>query len=62
MRTITSVLFVLLSFCSITAAARAEQSNSCKQCRDQQQACAKNYSAKVCKSEYDIRMKSCQRK
>ena len=40
MRTIATVLFVLLGFGSITGAARAEQSNSCKQCRDQQQACA----------------------
>jgi hypothetical protein len=62
MRTIASVLFVLLSFCCITGAARAEQSSSCKQCRDQQQACAKNYSAKVCKSEYEICMKSCRRR
>jgi hypothetical protein len=62
MRTITSVLFVLFGLFSFTSAVWAEQSNSCKQCRDQQQACGKNYSAKVCKSEYDICMKSCQRK
>ncbi len=62
MRTIATVLFVLLGFGSITGAARAEQSNSCKQCRDQQQACAKNYAGKTCKTEYDICMKSCQRK
>jgi hypothetical protein len=62
MRMTATVLFVMLGFASITGAARAEPSNSCKQCRDQQQACAKNYSAKVCKSEYDICMKSCQRK
>jgi hypothetical protein len=62
MRSIATVLFVLLSSGGITSAVRAEQSNSCKQCRDQQQACAKNYSAKVCKSEYDICMKSCKQK
>ena len=62
MRTIATVLFVLLGFGSITGAARAEQSNSCKQCRDQQQACAKNYAGKTCKTEYDICMKSCERK
>ena len=50
----------LLSVCSITAA-QAEQSNSCKQCRDQQQACAKNYSVKTCKAEYDMCMKSCRK-
>jgi hypothetical protein len=52
---------VLFSFCSITAV-QAEQANSCKQCREQQQACAKNYSAKTCKTEYDICMKGCQKK
>jgi len=50
----------LLSVCSITAA-QAEQSNSCKQCRDQQRICAKNYSAKTCKAEYDLCQKSCQK-
>jgi hypothetical protein len=59
MRSIATVLFVVLSFGSITSVVRAEQSNSCKQCRDQQQACA---TAKACKSEYDICMKSCQRR
>ena len=62
MRTIATVLLVLLGFGSITGAVRAEQSNSCKQCRDQQQACAINYAGKTCKTEYDICMKSCQRK
>src|SRR5262249_42464658 len=60
MPTIATIIVVLLSVCSITAAARAELS-TCKQCRDQQQACAKNYSAKTCKTEYGICMKSCQK-
>jgi hypothetical protein len=50
----------LLGVCSITAA-QAEQSNGCKQCRDQQEACAKNYSAKTCKAEYDMCLKSCRK-
>ena len=62
MRTIISVLFVVLSFCIIAAEVRAEGSNSCKQCGDQRQACTKNYSAKVCKTEYDICMKHCRAK
>jgi hypothetical protein len=62
MRTIATVLFVLLGFGSITGAVRAEQSDRCKQCREQQQACAKNYAGKTCKTEYDICMKSCKRK
>jgi hypothetical protein len=60
MPAIATIIIVLLSVCSITTA-RAEQS-TCKQCREQQQACAKNYSAKTCKTEYDICMKSCQKK
>jgi hypothetical protein len=51
---------ILLNLCSITAA-QAEPSNSCKQCRDQQQVCAKNYSAKTCKAEYDMCLKSCKK-
>jgi hypothetical protein len=58
----STVLVVLLSFSSMTTTARAEITNPCKECRDQQQACAKNYSAKTCKTEYDICMKSCKRK
>ena len=61
MRTMAIVLLVLFSSFGITEAVRAE-SSSCKQCREQQQACAKNYAGKACKTEYDICMKSCQRK
>ena len=61
MRPIAAIIVVVFGVCSITAAARAE-SSTCKQCRDQQQACAKNYSGKTCKTEYDICMKSCQKK
>ena len=61
MPTIATIIVVLLSVRCITVAARAEQSSSCKQCRDQQQACVKNYSAKTCKTEYDRCMKSCQK-
>ncbi len=60
MRAIAVVVLALLSFSENTA--RAEQSSNCKQCRDQQRACMSNYSGKTCKTEYDICMKSCQRK
>src|SRR5262249_28276682 len=60
MRPIAAIIVVVFGVCSITTAARAE-SSSCKQCREQQQACAKNYSAKTCKTEYDICMKGCQK-
>jgi hypothetical protein len=53
MPTIATIILVVFGVCSITTASRAEQSNSCKQCREQQQACAKNYSGKTCKTEYE---------
>jgi len=62
MPTIAVIILVLFGVCSIAPAARAEQANACKQCRDQQQACTKNYSAKTCKTEYDICMKGCKKK
>jgi hypothetical protein len=62
MRTIAVLLLMLVSFSSLGAAARAEQSSDCLKCRDQQRACMANYSGKTCKTEYEICMKSCQRK
>jgi hypothetical protein len=62
MKSIAAAILVLFGLCSITTAVQAEQSNSCTQCREQQQACAKNYAAKTCKTEYDICMKGCQKK
>jgi len=60
MRTI-AVLLLMLAISGANDTAKAEPS-SCKQCRDQQQACMKNYSGKTCKIEYDICMKSWQKK
>ena len=62
MKITAAAILVLFGLCSITLAAQAQQSNSCKQCREQQQACVKNYSGKTCKTEYDICMKGCQKK
>jgi hypothetical protein len=42
--------------------ALAQASNSCKVCGDQQRACMKNYAGPTCKTEYQICMKSCQKK
>ena len=61
MRTI-AVLLILVGVWGADTTARAEDSSSCKQCRDQQRACMANYSGKTCKTEYEICMKSCQRK
>jgi hypothetical protein len=41
---------------------QAQQADACKECRAQQRACSSNYSAKTCKTEYDICMKGCRRK
>ncbi len=60
MRAIAIVLAALLGLSSIATAVNA-QSNDCKKCREQQQACAKNYSAKTCKTEYDICVKGCKK-
>jgi hypothetical protein len=62
MKPIVAAILVLFGLCSITTAVQAQQSNSCKHCREQQQACTKNYAAKTCKTEYDICMKGCQKK
>jgi len=65
MRVAAVLLLLLLSSSGIitdTTPARAESSNACKQCADQQQACKKNYSAKTCKTEFDICMKGCKQK
>jgi hypothetical protein len=61
MRTLAVTLLMLAGLCSTDNAARARQS-SCKICDDQQRACAKNYAAPTCKSEYQMCMKSCRKK
>jgi len=49
-------LMTALGIAASTATAQTE----CKRCREQQ-ACQKNYSAQVCKNEYDICMKGCKK-
>ena len=62
MKLIAPAILVVFGLCSLTTSVQAQQSNSCKQCREQQQACVKNYAGKTCKTEYDICMKGCQKK
>jgi hypothetical protein len=62
MRTTVALVVLLFVLCGISTATQAEQAKSCQQCREQQQACNKNYPGKTCKTEYDICMKSCQKK
>jgi hypothetical protein len=61
MRT-SAIVLVLLACCSLTSAELAAQSDDCKLCREDQQACLKAHSQAACKSNYDICMKHCRRK
>jgi hypothetical protein len=55
---ILAVVLVLL--CMIDAA--LAQSDDCKLCREDYQACVKAHSQGACKSNYDICLKHCRRK
>jgi hypothetical protein len=62
MRIFATTLLALAGFCATHGSAQAQQSNGCKVCRDQQQACMKNYAGPTCKTEYQMCMKSCGKK
>jgi hypothetical protein len=62
MRVFAATLLVLAGFWATNLSAQAQQSNSCKVCRDQQRACMKNYAGPTCKTEYQMCMKSCGKK
>ena len=62
MRAYVIVLLSLLCLSCGNNLALAQTSNSCKVCGDQQRACMKNYAGPTCKTEYQICMKSCQKK
>ena len=49
MRTFAVVMLLLLISVSTNSTVQAEQSNSCKQCSDEQRTCRSNYSATTCK-------------
>jgi len=61
MRTVVLAVLALFGICSAYNPVQAQQSCSA-QCRDQLNACSKNYSGKACKTEYDICVKGCQKK
>jgi hypothetical protein len=62
MRIFAITVLALLTLWSTHSTVQAQKSDACKDCRDQQRACTSNYSAKTCKTEYDICMKACRRK
>jgi hypothetical protein len=62
MRTFVTVL-VLLGCSSLSSATpAAAQSDDCKLCREDHQACVKAHSQGACKANYDICIKHCRRK
>ena len=61
MRTWT-IMLVLLGCCGMTGAAPAAQSDDCKLCREDYQACVKAHSQGACKANYDICLKHCRKK
>ena len=61
MRTFAIVILLLSGLCIDNTAVQAQQSDTCKQCKEQQRACTANYPGKTCKTEYDICMKHCKK-
>jgi hypothetical protein len=57
-----AILSVLIVSFSASPAARAQQTNDCKLCREYQQACLKNHTPDACNNEYSICMKYCRKK
>ncbi|MEA2982063.1 MAG: hypothetical protein QOF09_3886 [Alphaproteobacteria bacterium] len=58
-----AVVLALLAYWSLgSAVPAAAQSDDCKLCREDYQACVKAHSQGACKSNYDICMKHCRRK
>jgi hypothetical protein len=62
MKMFSMALLVLAALCGTNQLAWAQQSNNCKVCREQQQACMKNYAGPTCKTEYQMCIKSCGKK
>jgi hypothetical protein len=55
-----AITLVLLGCCSFTEL--AAQSDDCRLCREDQQACVKAHSQGACKVNYDICMKHCRKR
>ena len=62
MRVFVMIVSMLPILWSLTSTAHGAQAGGCKQCQDQQRVCRANYSAKTCKTEFDICMKGCRGK
>ena len=62
MRTFVVAALALLGLSCVDCSVRAEPTNACKVCSDQQRAYMKNYAGPTCKTEFQICMKSCGKK
>jgi hypothetical protein len=58
----SATLLMLLGYCLISHTASAAQSENCKLCRDDYQACVKAHTQGACKTNYDICMNHCRKK
>jgi hypothetical protein len=58
---IFAVLLVLAMQCCLTDASPAAQSDACKLCREDLEACVRAHSKDACKANYDICMKHCRK-
>jgi hypothetical protein len=56
------LMLALLGTCCVIDAAPAAQSDDCKLCREDYQACVKNHSQAACKTGQDICLKHCRKK
>jgi hypothetical protein len=57
-----AILSTLIVSLSASNAARAQQTNDCKLCREYQQACLKNHTPDACNNEFNICLKYCRKK
>jgi superoxide dismutase len=61
MKNVAMALVMVAGLSGAADTAEAQQP-SCKACSEQQRACMKNYAGATCKSEYQMCMKSCEKK
>jgi len=60
MRALRLIIAVFGLACAVEVASAAP-ADSCRLCRESQQACIKNHSKDACRNEFDICIKHCRR-
>jgi hypothetical protein len=61
MRIFAIIAVASLTYWSTLTSVQAQQSDTCKECRDFQRACLQAHSKAACKIDYDICMKHCRK-